>query len=111
MQKVSKVRAVVVLMCITHKGFNRLIVATAMNRDDGGCGSKVVVAAMVIGCHGEGRAARRESDFAKKYSSAVLHSVFPESNFAKKYSSAVLHSVFHTHQKYRSSKWDVAKVP
>ena len=80
-------------MCITHKGFNRLIVATAMNRDDGGCGGEVVVAAMVKGCHGEGRAARRESDFAKKYSSAVLH------------------SVFHTHQKYRSSRWDVAKVP
>ena len=93
-QKVSKVRAVVVLMCITHKGSNRLIVATAMNRDDGGCGGEVVVAAMVKGCHGEGRAARRESDFAKKYSSAVLHSVFPESDFAKKYSSAVLHSVF-----------------
>ena len=25
-------------MCITHKGFNWLIVATAMNTDDGGCG-------------------------------------------------------------------------
>ena len=27
----------------THKGSNRLIVATAMNRDDGGCGGEVVV--------------------------------------------------------------------
>ena len=49
MQKVTKVRAVVVLMCSTHKGFNRLIVATAMNRDDGGCGGEVVVAAMMKG--------------------------------------------------------------